>query len=160
MRVIHHLNTKDVRAIPGEAAWAESMGYDGVTASETGHDPLLAMTLAATATSRVSLETHVAIAFPRSPMVLAYTSRDIQDLSGGRFRLGLGTQVKGHIERRYSTVWESRAQAAGIHPLAEKHLDGVGNGRKARLPGRFLPLYPYDPFLQPWPGKTPPNRRC
>ena len=88
MRVIYHLNSRDVRAVASEAAWAEAMGYDGVSANETAHDPFLALTLAATATSRVTLETHVAIAFPRSPMVVAYTARDLQDLSGGRFRLG------------------------------------------------------------------------
>lgn len=156
MRVIHHLNTKDVRAIPGEAAWAESMGYDGVTASETGHDPFLAMTLAATATSRVSLETHVAIAFPRSPMVLAYTSRDIQDLSGGRFRLGLGTQVKGHIERRYSTVWESPGPKLREYIRSLKSIwTAWETGERLDFQGDFYRFTLMTPFFSPGPGRHP-----
>ena len=67
MRVTYHLNSHDVQAVASEAAWAEAMGYDGVSANETAHDPFLALTLAATATSRVTLETHVAIAFPVPP---------------------------------------------------------------------------------------------
>ena len=115
MRVHYRLSSKELAAIPAEAAWAESMGYDGVSSSETAHDPFLPLTLAATATSRVSLETRVAIAFPRSPMVIAHTARDLQDLSQGRLRVGLGTQVKGHIERRFSTAMGiPRPQAEGV----------------------------------------------
>ena len=102
MRVVYSLRSRDLNAVAAEAAWAEAMGYDGVSTNETAHDPFLPLAVAATSTSRVTLETHVAIAFPRSPMVVAYTARDLQDNSGGRFRLGLGTQVKGHIERRFS----------------------------------------------------------
>ncbi len=107
MRVLYHLTTSDLKSIPEEARWAESMGYDGLCTEETGHDPFFPLLLAAGATSRVSLETRVAIAFPRSPMVVAYTAMDLQNYSNGRFRLGLGTQVKGHIERRFSTNWIS-----------------------------------------------------
>ena len=107
MRVIYHLTSGGLQGVAEEARWAESVGYDGITSSETGHDPFLPLALAAGATSRVTLDTRVAIAFPRSPMVVAYTARDLQDYSGGRFRLGLGTQVKGHIERRFSTDWTS-----------------------------------------------------
>jgi len=107
MRVLYHLTTSDLKNIPEEARWAESQGYDGLCSEETGHDPFLPLLLAAGATSRVTLETRVAIAFPRSPMVVAYTAMDLHNYSGGRFRLGLGTQVKGHIERRFSTNWVS-----------------------------------------------------
>ena len=109
MRVVYSLRSRDLNAVAAEAAWAEAMGYDGVSTNETAHDPFLPLAVAATSTSRVTLETHVAIAFPRSPMVVAYTARDLQDNSGGRFRLGLGTQVKGHIERRFSTRWTGSA---------------------------------------------------
>ena len=130
MKVIYHLNSSDLAGVPSEAAWAEAMGYDGVATSETAHDPFLPLTLAATGTSRVTLDTRVAIAFPRSPMVLAYTARDLQDLSGGRFRLGLGTQVKGHIERRYSTDWDfARATAQRVHTVPANNLGCLGIGR-------------------------------
>ncbi len=107
MKVTYRLASKDLASVPAEAAWAEAMGYDGISKNETDHDSFLALTLAATSTTKATLQTSVAIAFPRSPMITADTARDLQDLSKGRFRLGLGTQVKGHIERRFSTSWEA-----------------------------------------------------
>ena len=106
-RVLYHLNTSNLKGVAEEAAWAENMGYDGLCTEDAAHDPMLPLMMAASKTSRVTLEPRVAIAFPRSPMVIAYTARDLQDYSGGRFRLGLGTQVKGHIQRRFSTEWTS-----------------------------------------------------
>jgi probable F420-dependent oxidoreductase len=83
----------------------EEMGFDGTTAPEAGHDPFLPLVIAAEHTKRITLGTNVAIAFPRSPFVVAQIAWDLQRLSGGRFKLGLGTQVKGHNERRYSAPW-------------------------------------------------------
>ncbi len=71
----------------------ESLGFDAVTTPEAGHDPFLPMALVAEHTSQIGLGTNVAISFPRSPMVTAQIAWDLQQLSGGRFRLGLGTQV-------------------------------------------------------------------
>jgi len=85
----------------------EAMGFDGLTTPETGHDPFLPIAIAAEHTTRVSLGTNVAIAFPRTPMVVAQMAWDLQQWSGGRFNIGLGTQVKGHNERRYSAPWPS-----------------------------------------------------
>lgn len=93
--------------IPALARQAEELGFDGIGAPELKRDPFLTCALAATTTNRLTLATSVAIAFPRSPMVVAYQARNLQDLSKGRFVVGLGTQVKGHIERRFSTVWDS-----------------------------------------------------
>jgi probable F420-dependent oxidoreductase len=107
MHVTYRLATNDLASVPSEAAWAEGMGYDSMSSNETAHDSFLPLALAATSTKRTILETRVAIAFPRSPMITAYLGRDLQDLSNGRFRLGLGTQVKGHIMRRFSTDWEA-----------------------------------------------------
>jgi len=83
----------------------EALGFDGVCTPEAGHDPYLPLMIAAEHTRRVHLGTNVAIAFPRSPMVTAQMAWDLQQFSGGRFRLGLGTQVKGHNELRYATPW-------------------------------------------------------
>jgi probable F420-dependent oxidoreductase len=94
------------------AAWVplvEEVGYDGVMAPEVGHDPLLALALAAEHSTRVTLATNVLIAFPRAPMVVAQAAWDLQRLSRGRVTLGLGSQVKGHIMRRYQTQWLSPA---------------------------------------------------
>jgi probable F420-dependent oxidoreductase len=95
----------DIGAVAADARRAEALGYDGVLAAETKDDPYIVMALAAEATSRVGLATAVAIAFPRSPMVTALSAWTLQKLSHGRFTLGLGSQVKGHIERRYGMRW-------------------------------------------------------
>jgi len=83
----------------------EEMGYDSIVTPEAGHDPFLPLAILAEHTERLKLGTAVAIAFPRSPFVVAQMAWDLQRYSGGRFILGLGTQVKGHNERRYSTPW-------------------------------------------------------
>ena len=154
MKVIYHLNSQDRRALPSEAAWAEAMGYDGVAANETSHDPFIALTLAATATSRVALETHVAIAFPRSPMVVAYTARDLQDLSGGRFRLGLGTQVKGHIERRFSTTWEAPGPRLREYIQALRSIwSAWDTGQRLNFSGDYYQFSLMTPFFSPGPGQ-------
>ena len=94
---------------PQAAKDAEESGYDIVTCGELAHDSIVLMTLAATETSRIELQTSVTIAFPRSPMVLAMEAWDIQELSNGRFTLGLGSQVKGHNERRFGGTWSPPA---------------------------------------------------
>jgi probable F420-dependent oxidoreductase len=157
MRVLYHLRSRDLGAVAAEAAWAESMGYDGVSSNETAHDPFLPLTLAATATSKVTLETHVAIAFPRSPMVLAYTARDLQDLSQGRFRLGLGTQVKGHIERRFSIKWEPPGPKLREYVQSLRHIwDCWASGRQLDNQGKFYQFSLMTPFFSPGPSQHPP----
>lgn len=83
------------------AALIESLGYDGIMATETKDDPFLMLTLAAHTTQKIGLSTAVAIAFPRSPTSMAMTAWGMQKLSNGRFTLGLGSQVSAHIKRRY-----------------------------------------------------------
>ncbi len=84
----------------------EDLGFDGIISSETaGHDPFFPLLIAAEHTERVTLSTGIAVAFPRSPMTVAQMAWDLQRFSNGRFRLGLGTQVKGHNERRYGVPW-------------------------------------------------------
>lgn len=83
----------------------ESLGFDGLTVPDAGHDPFLLLALAAEHTKTIELGTNILVSFPRSPMVTAQAAWDLQSISGGRFRLGLGTQVKAHNERRFSTPW-------------------------------------------------------
>jgi probable F420-dependent oxidoreductase len=97
----------DIGRVAADARRAEALGYDGVVTEETKLDPYIVMALAAEATSRVGLATAVAIAFPRSPAVTALSAGTLQNLSGGRFTLGLGSQVRGHIERRYGMHWSA-----------------------------------------------------
>ena len=96
-----------LRGIADDAQLAESLGFDGLIFGEIRTDPLIDATLAITATSRIEVATNVLIAFPRSPMVVAYATRNLQELSGGRFTLGIGTQVRGHIVRRFSAEWDA-----------------------------------------------------
>jgi len=99
----------DLKAVPEQARRAEELGYDVVTTGETAHDSILVMALAAEHTARVECATSVTIAFPRSPYVLASEAWDLQKLSGGRINIGLGSQVKGHIQRRFGMAWTKPA---------------------------------------------------
>jgi probable F420-dependent oxidoreductase len=85
---------------------AEAAGFDGITISETGRDALIASALALEHSRALTVATEVAVAFPRSPMVTAMAAWELQRFSDGRFVLGLGTQVKGHIVRRFSSTWD------------------------------------------------------
>ncbi|WP_405904123.1 TIGR03617 family F420-dependent LLM class oxidoreductase [Streptomyces sp. NBC_00656] len=91
------------------AARAEERGADGVLVGETNHDPFMRLALAAGRTSRIELGTGVAIAFARTPMTLAHSAFDLQRLSGGRAVIGLGSQIKPHITKRYSMPWSRPA---------------------------------------------------
>ena len=94
----------------GDAARkAEEKGFDTLSCGELAHDSVLTMTVAATTTKKIELQTSVTIAFPRSPMVLAMEAWDLQVLSEGRFSIGLGSQVKGHNERRFGGTWSPAA---------------------------------------------------
>lgn len=84
---------------------AEDLGYDFASTPETSHDSMLTATLAVAATQRMEVQTSVTIAFPRSPTVLAMEAWDLQHLSKGRFIIGLGSQVKGHNQNRFSMPW-------------------------------------------------------
>lgn len=91
------------------AARAEELGLDGLMVPEVAHDPFLPLVAAAGATSRIRLATGIAVAFARSPMTVAVMASDLHRFSGGRFALGLGTQIKPHITRRFSMEWSSPA---------------------------------------------------
>lgn len=88
---------------------AEQAGFDSLATPEIKNDPFITMAVVAQATERVDLRTAIAVAFPRSPMMVAVSSWELQENSGGRFMLGLGTQVKGHNERRFSVPWTAPA---------------------------------------------------
>jgi len=105
MRVETGLPLGNWRAVPDAARRAEAAGFDGLLSYEIAHDPFAPLILAATVTERVRLGTAIAVCFPRSPMVMANIARDLHAESRGRFTLGLGTQVKGHNERRFSVPW-------------------------------------------------------
>src|SRR5215211_593738 len=95
-----------LRGVGETARAAEALGFAGLWTSETKHDAFLPLAIAAGATEEIELGTSVAIAFSRSPMEVAQTAWDLQNLSDGRFILGLGTQVKAHVKRRFSMPWD------------------------------------------------------
>src|SRR5262245_43813932 len=106
MKIDTSIMASDLRDVPRLAAHAEQLGFDGIWTAEAGHDPYLPAAVAAPATERVTIGTNIAVAFPRTPLVHAQIAWDLQVASRGRFVLGLGTQVKGHNERRYSVKWD------------------------------------------------------
>ncbi len=109
MKIDAHIEYRTLAEVPTLAREAERLGFDGVWFPETTHDPFLGAALAAEHTARISIGTNVALAFTRSPTLLAYLAWDLAALSGGRFILGLGSQVKAHIVRRFGMPWEPAA---------------------------------------------------
>ncbi len=108
MKVDAYLNS-DLDTAGAEAKELEEMGYDGLKSIETAHDPFLPLLLAAQSTTKIDLTTGIAVAFARSPMTLANVGHDLNAASKGRFVLGLGSQIKPHITKRYSMPWSSPA---------------------------------------------------
>lgn len=146
----------DVRAVADDARRAEALGYDGVLTEETRDDPYIVMALAAQATSRVSLATAVAIAFPRSPTVTALSAWTLQLLSGGRFTLGLGSQVKGHIERRYGMAWSAPGPWLREYVQALRAIwECWQNGTKLDFQGEHYKLSLMVPLFAPPPIEHP-----
>ena len=109
MRVFTELPPADWRSVGPAAQAAEAAGFDALMTTELGHDVLAPLAFAAVATERVELTPSIAVAFPRSPTVLASQAWDLQANSRGRFVLGLGPQVKGHNERRFGIAWSPPA---------------------------------------------------
>ena len=100
----------------------EELGYDSAGTGEMAHDPMMLAAAAAMATERIEIGT-LAIAFARAPMVLAMGAWDLQQATGGRFSLSLGSQVKGHIQKPLRDALDrARAAHAGVHPHAPRHL--------------------------------------
>lgn len=97
----------DLSAVPAAVAALEEAGVGGVFTYEGSSDPFLPLGTAAISSTSLALYTNLAVALPRSPMHLAYLAQDLQRASGGRFSLGLGTQVKAHVTRRFGSTWES-----------------------------------------------------
>jgi len=146
----------DIRTVADDARRAEALGYDGVITEETKDDPYIVMALAAQATTRVSLATAVAIAFPRSPTVTALSAWTLQRLSGGRFTLGLGSQVKGHIERRYGLAWSAPGPWLREYVEALRAIwDCWQNGTKLDFRGEHYKLSLMVPLFAPPPIEHP-----
>ncbi len=143
--------------IPQIASAAEAIGFDTLWVSETQHDPFLPGALIAEHTRKLGFGTAVAIAFARSPATLAYTAWDLAQASNGRFILGLGTQVKAHIERRFGMPWPAspvrrlREQLAAVRAFWQAWQTGA----PLNLRGEEYKLTLMTPFFNPGPIAHP-----
>ena len=146
----------NLRQVPTVAQAAEALGFDAIWTSETQHEALLPLPLVAEHTQRLQFGTAIAVAFARSPTILAHIAWDLAAQSGGRFILGLGTQVKAHIERRFGLTWESPAAKLRETILAIRAVwDCWQNGTSLNFRGRFYRLTLMSPFFNPGPIATP-----
>ena len=146
----------EIAQVAEQARLVEDLGYDALMVEETKVDPFIVMALAAQATTRLGIGTAVAIAFPRSPTVTAMSAWTLSKLSGGRFTLGLGTQVKGHIERRFGMKWS----AAG--PWIREYVQAVRavwdcwqNGTPLDVKGEHYNISLMVPLFNPGPIEYP-----
>ena len=137
-----------------EAKRAEEFGYDALWASEIAHEPLMTLALAAAQTTTISLGTGIMVAFGRSPMNTAMMANDVQLLSRGRLVLGLGTQIKPHIEKRYSMPWSHPVPRMREYVLALRAIWASWNdGSPLRFRGEFYKHMLMTPFFDPGPNE-------
>jgi probable F420-dependent oxidoreductase len=146
----------DLHTIGRESLKAEELGYDSIMFEETKFDPYVVMALAANATRKVGIGTAVAIAFPRSPAVTAMSAWTLQSLSGGRFTLGLGTQVRAHIERRYGFKWAPAGPWMREYVLAVKEIwRAWQNSDQPNFSGQHYNINLTVPLFDPGPIDVP-----
>jgi len=158
MKIDGHLIT-DLASVPARVRDLEALGYDGAISVDTSHDPFLPLALAAEHSERVELLTSVAIALARSPMTVAYTAHDLQVLSRGRMILGLGSQIKPHIEKRFSMTWSAPAPRMREFILAVRAIWQAWNtGERLDFRGRFYQHTLMTPFFSPPPSPYGPPR--
>jgi probable F420-dependent oxidoreductase len=149
----------DLETIGPRAKRIEAVGYDGLYTAETQHDPFFPLVLAAEHTERIELATAIAVGFPRSPTHLAHIGHDIQKFSKGRFILGLGSQIKAHIEKRFSAQFSQPAARMRELILATRAVWRTWEeGEPLRFEGDFYRLSLMTPFFSPGPtGYGPPR---
>lgn len=144
------------RQLSAAARRAETIGFHRISHSEVAQDSFLSSAVSSQATTTAGIATSVAIAFPRSPMVTAYAARQLQDLSAGRFVLGLGSQVRGHIERRFSAAFDPPG------PRLREYVDSVAavfqswrTGEPLDYQGKHYSFSLMSPEFSPGPGEFP-----
>ena len=140
----------DLATAGSDAHELEAVGYTGVWTAETAHDPFLPLVLAAEHTTELQLGTSIAVAFARNPMTLANIGWDLQRFSGGRFTLGLGSQIKPHITKRFSMEWSHPAPRMREMVLAIRAIwDTWLNGTPLQFRGEFYTHTLMTPFFAP-----------
>jgi probable F420-dependent oxidoreductase len=143
----------DPNGIAAQAVRAEQSGYDGVWSAETNHDPFLPIAVGAAATEKLEFGTGIAVAFARNPMTLAVLANDLQILSKGRFMLGMGSQIKPHITKRFSMPWSHPAPRMRELILAIRAIWRTWQtGEPLAFRGEFYTHTLMTPFFDPGPN--------
>ncbi len=149
MRVDGGLTT-DLDKVPENIRQLEEMGYSGAMTAETAHDTFFPLVLAAGESKKIELSTSIAVAFARTPMVLANIGHDLNAYSKGRFIMGLGSQIKPHITKRFSMPWSSPAPRMREFILAMRAIwDSWYNGTRLDFRGEFYQHTLMTPFFTP-----------
>jgi probable F420-dependent oxidoreductase len=149
----------DLSRAAESARKSEEAGFDAIWSAETGHDPVFPLLIAAEHTERIGLGTAIVVAFGRSPMTLANSAWDLNAFSGGRFLLGLGSQIKPHIEKRYSMPWSHPAPRMREFISAMRAIwDTWQNGTKLDFRGDFYTHTLMTPFFDPGPNPFGPPK--
>jgi len=153
MKVDAGLITANLEDAPKRARELEELGYDGLITAETAHDPFFPLLLAAGATQRIELMTSIAVAFARTPMILANVGHDLNHYSKGRFVMGLGSQIQPHITKRFSMPWSHPARRMREFILAMRAIWGSWyEGKKLDFRGEFYTHTLMTPFFDPGPN--------
>jgi probable F420-dependent oxidoreductase len=146
----------DATATGDLGRYVEDQGLDGLWTAEVGHNPFIALTLAAQTTDRITLGTQIAVAFARSPMTVANIAWDLQTLSKGRFILGLGTQVRAHIQKRFGMDWANPASRLREYIEGLRAIwDNWQNGTLLKFEGEHYTFTLMTPFFNPGPIDHP-----
>ena len=140
----------DINKAGEQARALEQMGYSGIQTAETAHDPFIPLAFAAQQTQRVDLITGIAVAFARTPMLLAQLGHDLNAASEGRFVLGLGSQIRAHITKRFSMPWSSPAARMREFILAMRAIWATWHqGEPLQFNGKFYSHTLMTPFFTP-----------
>ena len=156
MKIDTQLRDCGLDRVADEAHRLETIGFDGLWTFESAHDPFLPLLLAATATTRLTVGTNITVALARSPFVLAQTAWDLQKASGGRFHLGVGTQVRAHVERRFSMPFDHPAARITDYIRCVRSIwNSFQTGARAEHDGPFYRFSLITPFFSPGPIDWP-----
>ncbi len=156
MKLDTQLRDFSLADVAGQVERFEKLGFDGVWTFEAANDPFLPLGVAASADTRLELGTNISVAFGRSPFTMAQVAWDLQRASGGRFHLGLGTQVRAHIERRFSMPWSAPAKRLVDYIRCVRAIwDTFQNGTRPAYKGEFYQFTLMNPFFSPGPVDRP-----
>jgi probable F420-dependent oxidoreductase len=156
MKVATGLTGRSPSEIAESARNAEARGFDVISSSETNHNPYLPLPIAAEHTENIGLRTSIALAFARNPMDTAYIAWDLAAMSNGRFALGLGSQVKGHIIRRFGMNWTPPAPRMREYIQAMKHIwNAWQTGTNVDFTSDNFTFNLMPPFFNPGPIDNP-----